>query len=96
MLRNEATLGVPLRLPQGFWPEMPPCGRNGFTPLRSIMNYQYVQYAFGSRLMQTKAVIPFIPTHDPQLGRPVYEMVFGHLVMKDKSVGQTNMSRLTA
>ncbi len=33
-----------------------------------------------------KPIIPMIPTHDPQLSRPVYEMIFGHLLVNDKSV----------
>lgn len=30
--------------------------------------------------------MPFIPTRDPQLGSPVYEMIFGHLLLSDKAV----------
>ncbi|WWD19691.1 hypothetical protein CI109_104155 [Kwoniella shandongensis] len=33
---------------------------------------------------QLPVIIPFIPTSKPQLGRPVYEMVFGHLLLNDK------------
>ncbi|WVQ84653.1 hypothetical protein IAT38_006808 [Cryptococcus sp. DSM 104549] len=29
-------------------------------------------------------IIPHIPTQKPQLGRPVYELVFGHLLVNDK------------
>ncbi len=38
-------------------------------------------------LTDRKTIIPFIPTQDPQLGRPVYEMVFGHLLVNDRQVG---------
>ncbi|WRT70170.1 uncharacterized protein IL334_007164 [Kwoniella shivajii] len=33
---------------------------------------------------QLPAIIPFIPTRDPQLGKPVYEMVYGHLLVNDR------------
>ncbi|KAK8853266.1 hypothetical protein IAR55_003968 [Kwoniella newhampshirensis] len=34
---------------------------------------------------QLAAIIPLIPTSKPQLGRQVYEMVFGHLLLNDKN-----------
>lgn len=33
-----------------------------------------------------QAIIPYIPVKDPQLGRAVYEMVLGHLLVEDKPV----------
>ncbi|WWC72071.1 uncharacterized protein I206_106031 [Kwoniella pini CBS 10737] len=33
---------------------------------------------------QLPVIIPYIPTKDPQLGKPVYEMVFGHLLVNDR------------
>lgn len=32
----------------------------------------------------TKAIIPYIPTSNPQLGRQVYEMVFEHQLLNDR------------
>ncbi|GAA6038514.1 hypothetical protein JCM8097_004607 [Rhodosporidiobolus ruineniae] len=32
---------------------------------------------------QLKAIIPFVPTHDPQLSRLVYEMILGHFLRHD-------------
>ncbi|KAK4685521.1 vacuolar protein sorting-associated protein 41, partial [Tremellales sp. Uapishka_1] len=40
--------------------------------------YVFVQH------QQLPAIIPYIPTHTPQLGKPVYEMVFAHLLVNDK------------
>nr|XP_019044083.1 vacuolar protein sorting 41 [Kwoniella bestiolae CBS 10118]OCF23013.1 vacuolar protein sorting 41 [Kwoniella bestiolae CBS 10118] len=40
--------------------------------------YTFVQHH------QLPTIIPYIPTKDPQLGKPVYEMVFGHLLVNDR------------
>ncbi|OCF38071.1 vacuolar protein sorting 41 [Kwoniella heveanensis BCC8398] len=40
--------------------------------------YIFVQH------QQLPAIIPYIPTSSPQLGKPVYEMVFGHLLVNDR------------
>ncbi|WWC91761.1 uncharacterized protein L201_006708 [Kwoniella dendrophila CBS 6074] len=40
--------------------------------------YTFVQH------QQLPVIIPHIPTKDPQLGKPVYEMVFGHLLVNDR------------
>ncbi|WVF72944.1 hypothetical protein IAT40_007762 [Kwoniella sp. CBS 6097] len=41
--------------------------------------YIFVQH------QQLPAIIPYIPTSSPRLGKPVYEMVFGHLLVNDRA-----------
>ncbi|WVR07632.1 hypothetical protein IAU60_004674 [Kwoniella sp. DSM 27419] len=48
--------------------------------------YIFVQH------QQLPAIIPYIPTQKPRLGKPVYEMVFGHLLVNDR---QTLLKTIT-
>jgi len=46
--------------------------------------------ASGAPLLEISAdyqtIIPYIPTQNPQLGRPVYQMIFAHLLVNDRPV----------
>ena len=55
-----------------------------FRPASAALRAQVLE--MGRFWLTLKAIIPFIPTRDPQLSRPVYEMVIGHLVVNDKEV----------
>lgn len=48
-----------------------------------------------SRLTR-QAIIPHVPTKDPRLSRPVYEMILGHLLINDKDVRSFPLSPLPA